>query len=156
MNNVQKVSKQVLSFFSLSFFLYILSYSTLSIIRFIPKEDIASSTSIKSSVQRSIRSKLIAQIPLLSSPSLPLPVNSRNKDDSDDESGSESEEEVIVKKKKGAAKEKKSKGGKGGGKKEEVVQQEEEVVEEDKEEVLTLLDVLWPKKEGLTLIKWLV
>ena len=36
------------------------------------------------------------------------------------------------------------------------IEVEEEGNEDEEEDVLTLLDVLWPKKEGLTLIKWLV
>lgn len=96
---------------------------------------------MKSSAQRAIRTKLLAQIPLLSSPSIPAPPRAKDSDDSSAE-----EEEVV--RKKGAKKEK-GKGGKGGRK--EVVEEVEEVLEE---EVLTLLDVLWPKKEGLTLVKW--
>ena len=52
----------------------------------------------------------------------------------------------------GPAKGGKGKGGKGRGR-EEV---EEDKVEDKDEDVLTVLDVIWPKKEGLTLVKWCV
>jgi PUA domain protein len=125
--------------------------------RFIPKEDIATSTSIKSSIQRQIRSKLLAQIPLLSAPAHPAVVEPAG-EGSDDES--EEEERVVSTRKKGAKKEEKekekekNKGGKGGKGRREVVVEVEEDEGEGEEDVLTLLDVLWPKKEGLTLVKW--
>lgn len=110
---------------------------------------------IKSSIQRHIRSALLAQLPFLSLPANPAPRAKADKDDSDD---SDSEDEVVVAKKdkKGGAgpgKGGKGKGGKGRGR---------DDVEEDKpeegshEDVLTVLEVIWPKKEGLTLVKWCV
>lgn len=50
----------------------------------------------------------------------------------------------------------KGKEGKKGRATKEVVEVEEEEEDDGADEVLTLLDVLWPKKEGLTLIKWSV
>ena len=123
--------------------------------RFVPKEDIATSTSIKSSIQRQIRSKLLAQIPLLSAPANPAVVEVGENGSDDD---SEEEERVVSTRKKGAKKEEKEKAasrkGAGGKGRKEVVEVVEEVEEGTDEEVLTLLDVLWPKKEGVTLIKW--
>ena len=141
-------------------------------LRFNPKEDIASSTSIKTSIQRTIRTKLLAQIPLLSSPALPFPKSAKSTAvDSDDESGAESEEDAAGagrefgggKKAKELRKEAKGRGpGKGKDAKKarraaaEAEEEVEDLPEGEEEEVLTLLDVLWPKKEGLTLIKWFV
>ncbi|KAK4703830.1 MFS transporter, SIT family, siderophore-iron:H+ symporter, partial [Phenoliferia sp. Uapishka_3] len=120
--------------------------------RFTPKDDIASSTSIKSSIQRHIRSALLAQLPFLSLPANPAPKPVRTGDDSDD---SDSEAEVVLtkKEKKGAGPSKGGKG-KGGGKGRGKEEAEEEKVDEGKDEGgLTVLDVIWPKKEGLTLVK---
>jgi len=67
----------------------------------------------------------------------------------------------LGKRKKGAGKEKKSKKeGKGGkkGRKQadevEEVEQKEEGGNAGEEEVLTVMDTLWPKKEGCSLVKW--
>ncbi|KAG0142618.1 hypothetical protein CROQUDRAFT_673445 [Cronartium quercuum f. sp. fusiforme G11] len=73
--------------------------------KFNPKEDIASNTALKSSLQRSIRTKLLSQIPYLSQP-ISLTNNNTN-------SNSNSTDQIP----------------------------------------LTLLDVLWPKKETLHLVK---
>lgn len=64
--------------------------------------------------------------------------------------------------KKGAGKDKKSKGSKGGpgGKKgraepdDEVPPSDEAAPATTSDEGLTVMDVLWPKKESLTLVKW--
>ena len=143
--------------------------------RFNPKEDIASSTSIKTSIQRTIRSKLLLQIPLLSAPALPVPKSAKSTTvDSDDDSAGSGEEEEGAgpsggrefgggKKAKELRKEAKGRGpGKGKDAKKarkaaaEAEEVEESVEGDEEEDVLTLLDVLWPKKEGLTLIKWCV
>ena len=67
----------------------------------------------------------------------------------------------MGKRKKGAGKEKKSKKeGKGGkkGRKQadepEEVEQKEEGGNAGEEDVLTVMDTLWPKKEGCSLVKW--
>ena len=143
--------------------------------RFNPKEDIASSTSIKTSIQRTIRTKLLAQIPLLSAPALPVPKSAKTTTiDSDDDSINSADEEEGAgpsggrefgggKKAKELRKEAKGRGpgkGKDAKKARKAAAEVEEVEEsgegDEEEEVLTLLDVLWPKKEGLTLIKWCV
>lgn len=74
--------------------------------RFSRSEDVASSTAIKSSHQRGIRTKLVEQMPLLGQPSS-IPG-------AEDGTAPEGSEQP------------------------------------------TLLEVIWPKKEGLTLVKWCV
>lgn len=74
--------------------------------RFSRSEDVASSTAIKSSHQRGIRTKLVEQMPLLGQPSS-IPG-------AEDGTAPEGSEQP------------------------------------------TLLEVIWPKKEGLTLVKWWV
>ncbi|ORY89147.1 PUA-like domain-containing protein [Leucosporidium creatinivorum] len=127
--------------------------------KFTPKEDISSSTALKSSIQRQHRQKLLAQYPFLSTAALPLPKN----EDADEDLDSDEEPQPVQQRKKGAGKDKREKkedkrgGGKGGKK----GRQQEEVVEDQSEEqqgagedeVLTVLDTIWPKKEGLTLVK---
>lgn len=132
-----------------------------------PKEDVSTSTSIKSSIQRAIRLKLTTQYALLSAPAVPLPP--RVVLDSEGEEEDEEEDELVVRefgKGKQAKQDKLDKKGRGGKKDKKggskasapVAAPVEEEVEEskaaDEDEVLTLLDVLWPKKEGITLIKW--
>ncbi|GAA6022779.1 hypothetical protein JCM10207_000413 [Rhodosporidiobolus poonsookiae] len=125
--------------------------------KFTPKEDIAGNAPMKSSAQRQIRAKLIDQLAFLSRPALPAAPSASSKPAAD--AGSDSEGEDDGRRKKGAGKEKK--GGKGakGGKKgrkhdvEEEVQPQPGAAEDAGEEELTVLDVLWPKKETLTLVK---
>jgi len=126
--------------------------------RFTPKEDIAGNAPLKSSLQRQIRNKILEQYPYLSLPALPLP-KSLVPDAAD--SDEELEDEDLGKRKKGAGKEKKSKKeGKGGkkGRKQadepEEVEQKEEGGNAGEEDVLTVMDTLWPKKEGCSLVKW--
>ncbi|GAA5897039.1 translation machinery-associated protein 20 [Sporobolomyces salmoneus] len=128
--------------------------------KFTPKEDIAGNAPMKSSLQRQIRSKILEQYPYLSLPASPLPKSlvAATVEDSDEE-----EDEDVGRRKKGAGKEKKAKGGKGGGKKgkkgqaaeevEEPVATQEEGAAGGEEEVLTVMDTLWPKKEGCSLVK---
>ncbi|GAA5935107.1 hypothetical protein JCM1841_000332 [Sporobolomyces salmonicolor] len=124
--------------------------------KFSPKEDIASNAPMKSSLQRQIRSKLLEQLPFLSRPAVPAPHAA-----GDDVSDSEPEEDLSERRKKGAGKEKKGKGGGGGGgggkggKKGRRAEEEQEQDPQDggAAEELTVLDTLWPKKEGLTLVK---
>ncbi|SCZ89051.1 BZ3500_MvSof-1268-A1-R1_Chr1-1g00921 [Microbotryum saponariae] len=142
--------------------------------KFHPKEDVASSTAIKSSIQRQHRAKLLSQITYLSLPALPPPASTGL--DSDDDS--EVEEQLLSSAKgrnKGAAKDKrkaaeaqasgggKGKGGKGGRGAKAVQEDEQPAAEEgatgtqqDGGDVLTVLDVLWPKKSQITLVKWSV
>lgn len=120
---------------------------------------------MKSSLQRQIRNKILEQYPYLSLPALPLPkslVPEQGGVDSDEEERLE-EEDLGNKRKKGAGKEKKSKkesgkGGKKGGRKQadevEEPEQKEEGPTGGEEEVLTVMDTLWPKKEGCSLVKW--
>lgn len=123
--------------------------------RFNPKEDIATSVLVKSSVQRTIRSKLLSQYALLS-----LPAEAPPKPEGvavEVESEAEEHRPVGAGKKAREKKEDKRAGGKKGGKKNK--QEEDEPVTEPAglggaDEDLTVLDVLWPKKEGLTLVKW--
>jgi PUA domain protein len=127
--------------------------------RFSPKEDVSSSTSLKSSVQRHIRTSLLTQLPLLSqpayresgsntTPAITEPSVEGEEDDvkDEEETGGKSKGK---KGKGGKSKGGKSKGGKGKGKDE-----EEEVETEGAEVELTLLDEIWPKKEALGLTKW--
>ncbi|GAA5841267.1 hypothetical protein JCM5353_001483 [Sporobolomyces roseus] len=125
--------------------------------KFTPKEDIAGNAPLKSSLQRQIRNKILEQYPYLSLPALPLP-KSLVPDAAD--SDEELEEEDLGKRKKGAGKEKKAKKeGKGGkkGRKQadevEEVEQKEEGGNAGDEEILTVMDTLWPKKEGCSLVK---
>lgn len=145
--------------------------------RFTPKEDIAGNAPMKSSLQRQIRSKILDQYPFLSQPaSLPVLAQSGtgSVDDhhSDDEDDNNNEDLSSSRRRKGAGKDKKSKKEAGGGKKsggnnnnsggkkgQQQAEQVEDATAEDKptdEEVLTVMDTLWPKKEGCSLVKWLV
>ncbi|GAA5952002.1 hypothetical protein JCM3765_005164 [Sporobolomyces pararoseus] len=125
--------------------------------KFSPKEDIAGNAPMKSSLQRQIRSKILEQYPYLSKPALPLPkALAPAVEDSDEEA----EDEDLGKRKKGAGKEKKSKKEGKGGKKgrkgqaaEEPEEQEESAAAGGEEESLTVMDTLWPKKEGCSLVK---
>ncbi|SCV71624.1 BQ2448_3212 [Microbotryum intermedium] len=138
--------------------------------KFHPKEDVASSTAIKSSIQRQHRAKLLSQITYLSLPALPPPPSTRA--DSDDDS--ELDEPPLSgkgRRGKGAAKDKRkaaeaaASGGKGGSKggkgsnnthAAQVVEQMPQGAEEGTQDggnVLTILDVLWPKKSQITLVK---
>ncbi|GAA5873654.1 hypothetical protein JCM8547_002668 [Rhodosporidiobolus lusitaniae] len=133
------------------------------------KEDIAGNAPLKSSVQRQVRAKLLEQLPFLSLPAvLPAPSPSSATGaaaataDSDDD---EPRKKGLGKKDKGGGKrDKGGKGGKGGKKGRGGGAQEEEQEEVapqpgaegeqgGEEEGLTVLDVLWPKKETLTLVK---
>ncbi|GAA5833907.1 hypothetical protein JCM3766R1_002465 [Sporobolomyces carnicolor] len=141
---------------------------------FTPKEDIAGNAPMKSSLQRQIRSKILDQYPFLSQPaSLPVLAQSGtgSVDDhhSDDEDDNNNEDLSSSRRRKGAGKDKKSKKEAGGGKKsggnnnnsggkkgQQQAEQVEDATAEDKptdEEVLTVMDTLWPKKEGCSLVK---
>lgn len=136
---------------------------------FTPKEHIAGNAPMKSSAQRQIRAKLLEQIPFLSQPAaLPstssstavaaqsAPTAPQSDDEDDEDSGKKKGK--GGKKGKGAGP-----GGKGGkkGKKHDVEDEPATGVAEEGtapavDEELTVLDLIWPKKETLSLIKWCV
>ncbi|KAM0790877.1 hypothetical protein ACM66B_004717 [Microbotryomycetes sp. NB124-2] len=143
--------------------------------KFSPKEDVASSTAMKSSIQRQHRAKLLEQLPFLSLPAQPP---SHNQDDqhndlsdsdlSDDGAAQQPQRKKGAGKDKKAAKGKQTGSGKKGGKRRETEDPTPEQAEADQqqqpgpatapesgtaEDALTVLDVLWPKKESLTLVK---
>lgn len=124
---------------------------------------------MKSSAQRQIRAKLLEQIPFLSQPAAlpstssstavaaqPAPTAPQSDDEDDEDSGKKKGK--GGKKGKGAGP-----GGKGGkkGKKHDVEDEPaagaaEEGAAPAVDEELTVLDLIWPKKETLSLIKWCV
>ncbi|WWD09053.1 hypothetical protein V865_007173 [Kwoniella europaea PYCC6329] len=124
--------------------------------KFNPKEDVSSSTSLKSSVQRNIRSSLLAQIPFLTQPAYRDPSTVSNSAPTESEAAPapapEAEEESAGGKKGG------KKGGKGKGKGGKGKDKEDKEPKEDKEDGegeanLTVIDEIWPKKEALGLTK---
>ncbi|GAA5828052.1 hypothetical protein JCM11251_005711 [Rhodosporidiobolus azoricus] len=131
--------------------------------KFSPKEDIAGNAPMKSSAQRQIRAKLVDQLAFLSQPHATPALS----DIPTAAAAVEDDEDDVPKKGPGAGKKDKGgkgKGGKGGkgGKKGRGAAEEEEEVQvqeqpsaggEDVQEELTVLDVIWPKKETLTLVK---
>ncbi|KAK4050768.1 translation machinery-associated protein 20 [Microbotryomycetes sp. JL221] len=145
--------------------------------KFTPKEDIASATAMKSSIQRQHRAKLLEQIPFLSLPAMqPLASTSSTMTshvDNNNDSEDDSDDDNLNKRKKGAGKDKKDKRAKdkaskrsGGNKRQQAVQDSQQTQPTDEEQqttepndqtdedTLTVMDVLWPKKESLTLIKF--
>lgn len=145
--------------------------------RFHPKEDVSSSTSLKSSVQRGIRSSLLTQMPFLTQPAYKEPsststsapaaeggVSAEDPAAQADDQGDDSEDEGAGA---GAGKKGKGKGGKGkgggkGGKKGKGKDKEDKKGKGDKEEEeegdgeMLVIDEIWPKKEALGLTKWYV
>lgn len=123
--------------------------------RFHPKDDVSGSTSLKSSVQRGIRSSLLAQYPFLSQPATREAQTTSEEAVPEAVEPVEEEEEDSGKggKKKGG---KKGGGGKGGGKsKGKGKDKGGEVAEVEEEEgEVNVLDEIWPKKEALGLTKW--
>jgi PUA domain protein len=130
--------------------------------RFSPKEDVSGSTSLKSSVQRHIRTSLLEQFPLLSQPA----YRENSSDPSPPEApAAVAEEDAVATEPKEDVEEKggKKKGGKGKGgggktksnKKEKRDKEEEEDAEKDDGPGL-IIDDIWPKKESLGLTKWCV
>nr|XP_019014667.1 translation machinery-associated protein 20 [Kwoniella pini CBS 10737]OCF53448.1 translation machinery-associated protein 20 [Kwoniella pini CBS 10737] len=119
-----------------------------------PKEDVSSSTSLKSSVQRNIRSSLLTQLPFLSQPAYRDPSQSSAPSATEETASAaapEAEEETGGGGKKGGKKGGKSKGKSGKGKDKEEKKEEEEQGEGDA--ASTVLDEIWPKKEALGLTK---
>ncbi|KAK4050867.1 translation machinery-associated protein 20 [Microbotryomycetes sp. JL201] len=139
--------------------------------KFTPKEDVASSTAMKSSIQRQHRAKLLEQLPFLSLPAAPPLVTDDNGPDVSDSDLSD-DAASQPQRKKGAGKDKKAAkqaakqqqaagGGKKGGKRREDDEHADAQAQSagtadaasTSEDALTVLDVLWPKKESLTLVK---
>jgi PUA domain protein len=120
---------------------------------------VASSTSLKSSAQRHIRTGLLEQYPFLAQ-SISPPAGTSAADGptesnaplSEENAPTEEQEEQPSKPSKGGKKKgggvKKDKGGKGKDK------EVETDAKEGGEENLTVLDELWPKKEALGITKW--
>nr|XP_018266809.1 translation machinery-associated protein 20 [Kwoniella dejecticola CBS 10117]OBR88967.1 translation machinery-associated protein 20 [Kwoniella dejecticola CBS 10117] len=123
--------------------------------KFNPKEDVSSSTSLKSSVQRNIRSSLLTQLPFLSQPayrdpSLAAAPPVAASEEAAPAAAAEAEEETGGGKK-GGKKGGKSKGKGGKGKDKEEKKDEEGNTEGDA--AATVIDEIWPKKEALGLTK---
>lgn len=129
------------------------------LIRFDPKEDIASSTSLKSSVQRHIRTSVCEQIPFLTRPAYtdtPAPdvapaVAAEPEAQPEESTATEQVEEKTKggkggKKKGGGKSEKKGKGKNGGDDKEESTG--------GPQEPLQVIDEIWGKKEAIAITKW--
>ena len=143
-----------------------------SYFRFSPKEDVSSSTSLKSSVQRNIRSNLVSQFPLLSQPahkaaggpskkdSAPEPdsVDSlKAEDDAEDGVAGDEDEVETGGKGKGKGKGGKKSKGKGGKSKRDKDEDDEDAGAAGSgggTEEVTVMDEIWPKKEALGLTKW--
>ncbi|WRT63725.1 uncharacterized protein IL334_000648 [Kwoniella shivajii] len=120
--------------------------------KFNPKEDVSSSTSLKSSVQRNIRSSILTQIPFLTLPAYrdPSTVSTSAPAESESAPVAEPEEETGGGKKSG------KKGGKGKGKGGKGKDKEEKDDKDDAGEGEAggaVIDEIWPKKEALGLTK---
>lgn len=128
-------------------------------IRFDPKEDIASSTSLKSSVQRHIRTSICEQIPFLTRPAY------TEASTTDDAPAAAVEPEVQAEEAAPAEQvEEKTKGGKGGkkkgggktekkGKGKNAADEKEETAG-GPQEPLQVIDEIWAKKEAIAITKW--
>ena len=140
----------------------------------------AGNAPMKSSAQRQIRAKVLEQIPFLSHPAAaPPPAAAPTPAQQPTEATHDSDEEEAdsARRKKGAGKDKRAgkaaggKSGKGGGKKggnkrgggddadEEATSLPAQPPlggEDQEDEALTVLDLIWPKKETLSLVKWCV
>lgn len=134
-----------------------------SINRFHPKDDVASSSFLKSSAQRHIRSSLIDQISYLSLPLGGSSESALRSDEQEPEPEVEVEEPVQKSGKggkkgggggKGSKKEKEGKSGGGGKNKEEKKEKEEQG--ESTDDKMTIIEEIWPKKEALGVTKWYV
>lgn len=120
--------------------------------RFNPKEDVSSSTSLKSSVQRNIRGQLLEQMPLLTKPAY-REGGAEKKEEAAPAPAAEAAPAAEPEEEKGGKGGKKGGKGKGGGKKGKKADKEPEAEEADEGEVL-VIDEIWPKKEALGLTKW--
>lgn len=123
--------------------------------RFSTKDDVSSSTSLKSSVQRHIRTGFCEQIPFLNLAAYsdaPKSEPQATAEPTPEVKDEEPEEEVTKSsgkggKKKGGGK----KGGKNKGGKEDV---EEAQAEAGDDQQLAVIDEIWPKKDALGISKW--
>ncbi|KAK8845488.1 hypothetical protein IAR55_006201 [Kwoniella newhampshirensis] len=122
--------------------------------KFNPKEDVSSSTSLKSSVQRNIRSSILIQIPYLAQPAWRDPSSAALAADHVDAETAVEEPEQPTAGKGGGGKKGgkggKGKGGKGKGKDKE---DEGEGGADGQEHEVQVIDEFWPKKEALGLTK---
>ena len=149
---------------------------------FTPKEHVAGNAPMKSSAQRQIRAKVLEQIPFLSHPAAapppPASTPAQQPTEATHDSDEEEEDNNSARRKKGAGKDKRAgkaggKSGRGGGKKggnkrgggggddpdEEATSLPAQPPlggEDQEDEALTVLDLIWPKKETLSLVKWCV
>ncbi|WVO23519.1 uncharacterized protein IAS62_004874 [Cryptococcus decagattii] len=121
--------------------------------KFNPKEDVSSSTSLKSSVQRNIRSSILSQIKYLSLPAWKdQPTTTEAAAEQAEPAAEEKEKgEPSSGKGKGGKKGGKGKGGKGKGKDKEEKEEKEDEGEGGGGE--SVIDEIWPKKEALGLTK---
>ncbi|KAH9446575.1 hypothetical protein Pst134EA_030486 [Puccinia striiformis f. sp. tritici] len=92
--------------------------------KFTVKEDVASNTIIKSSTQRAIRTKLCQQFPALNQPIQIIPEQEEEDEDSEDDNDDKP-----------------------------VKNQAEDPSAVNNDQLITLLESLWPKKESLNLLK---
>ncbi|KAL1407083.1 translation machinery-associated protein 20 [Vanrija albida] len=126
--------------------------------KFSPKEDVSSSTSLKSSVQRNIRNNLLEQLPLLTKPAYregkaAEPAAAAAPAPAPEPVAAPAEDEDEGKGKKGGKGGKKGgKGGKGGKGKKDKEEEAAAAADEDEGEA-QLIDDIWPKKEALGLTK---
>ncbi|WVF66152.1 hypothetical protein IAT40_000892 [Kwoniella sp. CBS 6097] len=126
--------------------------------KFNPKEDVSSSTSLKSSVQRNIRSSLLTQIPFLTQPAYRDPSTTTAAaaaGPAEDEGAAPVPvEEEETSGKKGGKKGGKGKG-KGKGKDKDKAEKKDQDEDEGGEGDVggAVIDEIWPKKEALGLTK---
>ena len=122
--------------------------------RFSVRDDVSSSTSLKSSVQRHIRTGFCEQIPFLNLPAYSdTPKESKAPPAATEPKEEEAEEEVTKSSGKGG---KKKGGGKKGGKNKGGKEEVDEAAQEGEEQQLAIIDEIWPKKDALGISKWLV
>ncbi|GAA5883063.1 hypothetical protein JCM3774_001098 [Rhodotorula dairenensis] len=147
---------------------------------FTPKEHVAGNAPMKSSAQRQIRAKVLEQIPFLSHPAAaPQPTPTAATPSTADQAAADSDEEEEdhhSRRKKGAGKDKRDKKGAGKGAKKggnkrrgggaAADDDDDEPTslpaqplppapegDDEGDEALTVLDLIWPKKETLSLVK---
>ncbi|KAJ9095778.1 hypothetical protein QFC20_006573 [Naganishia adeliensis] len=119
--------------------------------KFSVRDDVSSSTSLKSSVQRHIRTGFCEQIPFLNLPAYSeTPKDSKSQPTSSEPKEEEAEEEVTKSSGKGG---KKKGGGKKGGKNKGGKEEVEEAAPEGEEQQLAVIDEIWPKKDALGISK---
>ncbi|GAA6006565.1 translation machinery-associated protein 20, partial [Rhodotorula paludigena] len=134
---------------------------------FQPKEHIAGNAPMKSSAQRQIRAKLVDQIPFLSHPASPAPAAApadapepapqtpaaEAADDDDEDDGGRAGGKKGKGGKKGGKGGGAQKGGKKGRRGDDHDDDDEGAAAAEDSGALTVLDLIWPKKETLSLVK---